>query len=103
MVPIGMGIASWGPVARQLGLLALALGDVDAALAHYATGVEVARRVRSDPWVAWCELELVDVETRCDRVSASTTERLRHATAIAAAPGLAHLRDLAAVLDARLA
>jgi hypothetical protein len=103
MVPIGMGIASWGPVARQLGLLALALGDGEAAITHYETGVEVARRLAASPWIAWCELELVDAEMRCGRVTAATTARLRHATELAEGPGLTHLRDLAADLEVRLA
>jgi hypothetical protein len=103
MVPIGMGIASWGPVAHQLGLLAVALGDVDAAIEHFETGVAVAERLAAAPWIAWCQLDLAAAETQSSRHGPATRRRIDRATELAAACGLTHLVDRAAALAGQLA
>ena len=45
IVPIGMGAALWGSVARLLGLIAIALGDRDEGLHFLRRGVVVTGRV----------------------------------------------------------
>jgi hypothetical protein len=102
MVPIGMGVASWGPVARQLGALAVRLGDVGAAAEHFAAGVELAERLSAPPWIAWCALDLVEIEVSADRITDRTRSMHARATEAATASGLGHLVARAAALGARL-
>ena len=44
--------AVFGSVARALGVLAVTLGRLDAAEAHFATAIEIERRMRARPWLA---------------------------------------------------
>lgn len=58
-----LGMRWDGPVARPLALLAMALGDAQAADRHFAEALQVATRMGSRPWVAricceWAELLL---------------------------------------------
>lgn len=57
-VPISAGIAWWGPVARPLGLLAVALGLDAEAERHFARAIELAARAGAMPWVAHAQLDL---------------------------------------------
>ena len=60
IVPIGMGAALWGSVARLLGLIAIALGDRDEGLHFLRRGVVVTGRVGARPWLVEAQLDLVD-------------------------------------------
>jgi hypothetical protein len=102
MVPIAMGVASWGPVARQLGQLALQLGDVHAAIGHFDAALDLATRLSATPWIAWCELDLVDAELRAGRTSAGAAGRIAHAAELASITGLGHLVERAARLAERV-
>ncbi|MDZ7676016.1 MAG: AAA family ATPase [Acidimicrobiales bacterium] len=57
-VPINLGAAVWGPVARPLGLLALRLGHTEEALSHLAHAIEVSARIGSRPRLVEAKLEL---------------------------------------------
>ncbi|MFP3906849.1 MAG: AAA family ATPase [Acidimicrobiales bacterium] len=57
-VPINLGAAVWGPVARPLGLLALRLGRTEEALSHLAHAIEVSARIGSRPRLVEAKLEL---------------------------------------------
>ena len=52
ITPVAMGVACWDPVARLLGVLSLALGDVDRGIAELQLAVEVCARVDARPWLA---------------------------------------------------
>ncbi|CAN5912344.1 hypothetical protein BH23ACT2_BH23ACT2_09860 [soil metagenome] len=57
-VPVGMGAAAWGSVARPLGLAALHLGHVDEGLAHLERAIEVCARMGARPWLVEAQLDL---------------------------------------------
>ena len=58
IVPVGMGAAVWGTVARPLARLALHLGHVDEGIAHLEQGIAVCARLGARPWLAEAQLEL---------------------------------------------
>lgn len=91
MVPIAMGVASWGPVDRDLGLLALAAGRVEPGIDHLEAAVDLATRLNARPWVAWAEIDLVTAEVQHGRVSSRTAPMLAHATTLATDVGMAGL------------
>ena len=51
-VVLGYGLACWGSIARNLGLLATALRRWDDARAHFETALQVNGRMGARPWVA---------------------------------------------------
>lgn len=58
-VPIAMGAACFGVVARPLGLLALRLGRIDEGIAHLERAIAVAGRMGAQPWLVDAQLALV--------------------------------------------
>ncbi len=74
LATIGLGVTCWGTVARALGVVALALGETDAATSHYRKAVEVAARVGAHPWLAEVQTELASIlaarATPADRAEA---------------------------------
>ncbi len=60
IVPIGMGAALWGSVARLLGLIARALGDHVEGVHFLRRGVAVTSRVGARPWLVETQLDLVE-------------------------------------------
>lgn len=58
VVPIGMGAAAWGTVARPLGRMALHLGHVDEGLAHLERAIAVCARLGARPWLVEAQLAL---------------------------------------------
>ncbi|HTO01134.1 MAG TPA: AAA family ATPase [Microthrixaceae bacterium] len=58
VVPIGMGAAAWGTVARPLGLLALRLGHIEEGLSHLNSAIEICARLGARPWLVEAQLEL---------------------------------------------
>jgi tetratricopeptide (TPR) repeat protein len=102
MVPIAMGVASWGPVARQLGALALALGEAETAIGHFETALELATRLSATPWIAWSELDLVEACLRGNRVTPAAAGMVAHAAELASITGLGHLAERAAELAGRV-
>ncbi len=46
-----LGMRWAGPVARVLGLIATVLGKADEANAHFATALDIARRMNAKPWI----------------------------------------------------
>lgn len=61
LVTMGLGVTTWGTVSRPLALVALALGDEDAAIAHYRMAVDVAARAGAHPWLAEAQIELARI------------------------------------------
>jgi DNA-binding SARP family transcriptional activator len=53
--------ASFGAVARALGVLAATRGDLDAAERHLLAAVEIERRMRARPWAAHALHDLAEV------------------------------------------
>src|SRR5690606_32015392 len=64
LVTMGLGITTWGTVSRPIALVALALGDVDAAIAHYRRAVTVTARFGAHPWLAEAQIELARILLR---------------------------------------
>src|SRR5690606_2528218 len=60
-VPIAMGAACFGVVARPLGHLAVRLGRVDEGIAHLERATAVAARMGARPWLADAQLALAEV------------------------------------------
>lgn len=60
LVPIGLGIAAWGTVARPLGLLARLLGREDEARAHFRQAVQVCTQAGALPWLVQSQLDLAE-------------------------------------------
>jgi len=60
VVPIAMGAALWGSVARLLGLISIALGQRDEGVHFLRRGVAVARRLGARPWLVEAQLDLAD-------------------------------------------
>ncbi|WP_198668771.1 AAA family ATPase [Homoserinimonas sp. OAct 916] len=62
LVPIGLGVACWGTIARPLGLLARRLGRVDEARIHFDAAIEVSAQMGALPWLAEAQLDLAELE-----------------------------------------
>jgi DNA-binding SARP family transcriptional activator/tetratricopeptide (TPR) repeat protein len=86
-----------GPADQYLGLLATAMGDLALAEVHFEAALRLARRMRSDPFVAAAELELARVLRQRGR---GEEERvavlLRHAEEEAVRMGLQRMARRAA-------
>lgn len=61
-VPVGLGLAFWGTVARTLGTLTLRLGREDEARSLLRTAIEVCARNGAQAWLVEAQLELADLE-----------------------------------------
>jgi DNA-binding SARP family transcriptional activator/tetratricopeptide (TPR) repeat protein len=60
VVPIAMGAACWGTVARRLGALAQRLGREDEAIAHLERSIALCARLGAKPWLADAQLALAE-------------------------------------------
>lgn len=60
MVPIAMGAAVWGTVAKPLGHLALRRGELDDGLRYLRTAVHTCARLGARPWMIEAQLDLAD-------------------------------------------
>ncbi len=58
LVPIGLGIACFGSVARPLGLLARILDRDDEAEHHFRTAIALTSAVGARPWLAQAQFDL---------------------------------------------
>ncbi len=87
VVPIAMGAACFGPVARPLGALALRLGHTTAAIGHYERAIAVATRLGGRPWAAEAQLALAALlldESERAEVDAVRRQHVHHATRLVA-------------------
>lgn len=66
-VPVAMGAACFGVVARPLGHLAVRLGRLEEGIAHLERAVAVAARMGARPWLADAQLALAEVLVDADR------------------------------------
>ena len=60
MVPVAMGAAVWGTVAKPLGHLALRRGHIDEGIAYLRTAVRTCARLGARPWMIDAQLDLAD-------------------------------------------
>ncbi len=85
LVPIGLGVAVWGTVARPLGLLARLLGRHEEAVSHFRQAILVCTRAGAMPWLVESQLDLAemlrDVGDREPPAEATSLARQAHATA----------------------
>jgi tetratricopeptide (TPR) repeat protein len=80
---------SLGSVARPLGILAGALGRMDAAVDHLERAIEINTRMGARPWVAHSTFELGHALARtggAERAAALLTEALNQYRAFGMAP-----------------
>jgi DNA-binding SARP family transcriptional activator len=61
LVPIGLGIACFGSVARPLGLLARALGRTEEAEHHFRAAISLTAAVGARPWLAQAQFDLAQL------------------------------------------
>ncbi len=60
VVPIAMGAACFGVIARPLGQLALRMGHVDEGIAHLERAVQITARMGARPWLVDAQLALAE-------------------------------------------
>ena len=60
-VTIGLGVTCWGTVSRPLALVSAALGETDAAIAHYRRALAFTARIGAHPWLAEAQTELAAI------------------------------------------
>lgn len=60
-VPIAMGAAFFGVVARPLGHLAVRLGRLDEGIAHFERAIRISARMGARPWLADAQIALAEV------------------------------------------
>ncbi len=93
--------ACYGPADQYLGLLATAMGDLPLAEVHFEAALRLARRMRSQPFIAAAEIELA--RTLRHNGHPGDQERaailLRSAEESARSMGLARIARMAAVSD----
>lgn len=100
LVPIALGIATWGTVARPLGLLARLLGRHEEAIAHFETAIRVCAEAGALPWLAEAQLDLAEtLLADADAAARAAAEELvaeagRAAESLALGPLLARLPGL---------
>ena len=95
-----LGLRWMGPMGRCLGVLAFALGRIEAANGHFADAVEVARRMAARPWFARIVLEWIENSQRAGEVSPRALDLLEEARSTAGELGLTSLEQrLAKCLD----
>lgn len=88
LVPIGLGIACFGSVARPLGLLARILNRDDEAEHHFRTAIALTSAVGARPWLAQAQFDLAGLL----RERGEPTHELEaEAAATARAVGTEHL------------
>lgn len=92
IVPIGLGVAFWGSVARTLGLLSERLGRIGEARAHLHRAIRLCQRVGAQAWLTEAQIELADFELRHGGDRAEVRSRLEQARATAAALGFVGLQ-----------
>lgn len=84
-VPINLGAAVWGTVARPLGLLSQRLGRDEEAISHFERAVRVSARLGARPWLIEAQLELAEA-----MISAEQQDRARIDELVAEAISGAH-------------
>jgi hypothetical protein len=100
MVPIAMGAATWGTVAKPLGRLALRLGRIDDGLAHLEAAVSICAQLGARPWLIDAQLELASALARHRPGDERTEPLLSEATSAARHLGLQAMLDRAKALAA---
>jgi DNA-binding CsgD family transcriptional regulator len=100
----------YGAIARPLGLIALALGDIDAATRHLASAVEMEERIGSPPFLAQAQLGYARVllargaagdRRRAERLAGLAAATARRLGMPGVAEGAAALAGPAGTLTAR--
>lgn len=77
MVPVAMGAAVWGTVAKPLGHLALRRGHVDEGIAYLRKAMRTCARLGARPWMIDAQLDLADALATHRPAEAGTAAELR--------------------------
>jgi DNA-binding SARP family transcriptional activator len=103
-VPIAMGAAFFGVVARPLGHLAIRLGRLDEGIAHFERAIRISARMGARPWLADAQIALTEVLVDAGRGDEPRVQALvGEAAAITEHHGLALFTPRLERLRARLA
>jgi tetratricopeptide (TPR) repeat protein len=86
-----LGLRWMGPVARSLAILAVAQGRFEAAEAHFAKSVDIARRMDARPWFARIALEWLEAARSSGAASTRADSLLDEALTTARELGLKNL------------
>lgn len=88
-----LGLRWMGPMARCLGHLAAASGRLVAVNEHFATALDIARRMGARPWVARLAVEWVEVLRRLDSPLPAAQQLLDEAEPLARELGMRYLEE----------
>ncbi len=91
LVPVGVGVAFWGTVARTLGLLEERLGMLDEAQRHLELAVEMSARIGALAWHCEAQIELAEFAIRHELPDVRAYELLAEARLTSTARGFAGL------------
>lgn len=91
LVPVGVGVAFWGTVARTLALLEERLGMLDEARAHLELAINKSGQIGALAWHAEAQIELAEFAIRHELADVPAYELLAEARATSEARGFAGL------------
>jgi len=95
LVPIGLGIACWGTVARPLALVCRALGRSAEAEHFLRSAIRACSSAGAQPWIAQAQLDLAELLRDTDPLSIEASSLTTSALATARALSIVPLRDAA--------
>lgn len=61
LAPIGLGVSTWGPIARSLALLAEQLGETETAKKHYREAIGTCSKLGAPVWLAQSQIGLAEL------------------------------------------
>ena len=100
VVPVAMGAALWGTIARPLGLLARALGNHDEAVEHFRSAIDIAARLGAWPWLIEAQIDLGLTLLAHEGPSAEVDRLAAEARRAAERLGLLHFVQRCSEIDA---
>lgn len=95
IVPLGVGIAFWGTVARSLGLLEEKLGLIDQAKEHLQLAVQLTAQLNAVAWLVEAQIALAEFALRHGLADVPAQQLLAEAEATASARGFWALAERA--------
>lgn len=95
LVPIGLGIACWGTVARPLALVCRAMGLLGEAEHLLRSAIASCSLAGAQPWIAQAQLDLAELLTSVDETSTEARELAASALTTARALSIVPVRALA--------
>ena len=104
LVPIGLGVACWGTVARPLALVCRSMGLASEAEHFLRAAIASCSATGAQPWIAQAQLDLADLLLDTDEASIEAHELTTSALSTARALSIVPVREAAvSMLAARAA